>query len=85
MELSSCHTAFINNYFIEGHVPAEDIKALLLQKPDAFGITVPNMPLGSPGMEIDDRKDPYDTLLVKRNVSSEVFRSHREVAYYQLF
>tara|TARA_B100001142_G_C14167326_1_gene590819 strand:+ start:497 stop:958 length:462 start_codon:yes stop_codon:yes gene_type:complete len=79
LELSSCHTAFINNYFIEGHVPAEDIKALLLQKPDALGITVPNMPLGSPGMEIDDRKDPYDTLLVKRNGSSEIFRSHREI------
>ena len=78
LELSSCHTAFINNYFIEGHVPAEDIRALLFQKSDALGLTVPNMPLGSPGMEIDDRKDPYDTLLVKRNGSSEVFRSHRE-------
>jgi len=80
LELSSCHTAFINSYFVEGHVPAEDIKALLFQKLDALGLTVPNMPLGSPGMEMDDRKDPYDTLLVKRNGSSEVFRSHGEVA-----
>jgi hypothetical protein len=81
LELSSCHTAFVNNYFVEGHVPVEDIKDLLFENPQALGITVPNMPLGSPGMEIDDRKDPYDTLLVKRNGSSEVFRSHREVAY----
>jgi hypothetical protein len=79
LELSSCHTAFINNYFVEGHVPAEDIKALLFEKPDALGLSVPNMPLGSPGMEMGDQKDPYDTLLVKSNGSSRVFRSHREI------
>ena len=78
-ELSSCHTAFINNYFVEGHVPAEDIKALLFEKPDALGVSVPNMPLGSPGMEMGGQKDPYDTLLVKSNGSSKVFRSHREI------
>ena len=79
LELSSCHTAFINNYFVEGHVPAEDIKALLFEKPDALGLSVPNMPLGSPGMEMGDQKDPYDTLLVKSNGSSRVFRSYREI------
>jgi hypothetical protein len=79
LELSSCHTAFINSYFVEGHVPAEDIKALLFEKPDALGLSVPNMPLGSPGMEMGDQKDPYDTLLVKRNGSSKAFRSHREI------
>ena len=78
LELSSCHTAFVNNYFVEGHVPAEDIKDLIFKKPDALGLSVPNMPLGSPGMEMGNQKDPYDTLLVKRNGNSKVFRSHRE-------
>jgi hypothetical protein len=80
LKLFSCHTAFINGCFVEGHVPAEDVKSLLFQQPDALGLTVPDMPLGSPGMEMGDRKDPFDTLLVKRNGSSEVFRSHREIA-----
>jgi hypothetical protein len=79
LELSSCHTAFINNYFVEGHVPAEDIKALLFEKPDALGLSAPIMPLGSPGMEMGDQKDPYVTLLVRSNGSSRVFRSHREI------
>ena len=79
-ELAACHTAFIKNYFVEGHVPAEDIKALLSQRPDALGLTVPGMPVGSPGMEMGNRKDPFDTLLVKRDGSSEVFRSHRAIA-----
>ena len=78
-ELSSCHTAFINNYFVEGHVPAEDIKALISEKPDALGLSVPNMPIGSPGMEMGNQKDSYDTLLVKSNGSSKVFRSHRKI------
>lgn len=79
LELSSCHTAFVNSYFVEGHVPAEDIKALLFENLDALGLSVPNMPLGSPGMEIGGQKDPYDTLLVTRNGSTKVFRSHREI------
>jgi hypothetical protein len=74
-ELSSCHTAFINSYFVEGHVPAEDIKALIFEKPEALGLSVPNMPIGSPGMEMRNQKDPYDTLLVKSNGSSKVFRA----------
>ena len=79
-ELSSCHTAFINNYFVEGHVPAKDIKALIFEKPEASGLSVPNMPLGSPGIEMGDQKDPFDTILVKNNGISSVFRSHRSIA-----
>ena len=79
LELSSCHTAFINNYFVEGHVPAEDIKALISEKPEALGLCVPNMPIGSPGMEMGNQKDPYDTLLVKSNGSTRVFRMHRSI------
>ena len=77
LELSSCHTAFINNYFIEGHVPAEDIKDLISEEPEALGLSVPDMPLGSPGMEMGNQKEPYDTLLVNINGGSEIFRSHR--------
>lgn len=72
-DLQSCHTGQIEGYVIEGHVPAQDIKRLLAEKPDAIGLTVPGMPLGSPGMESGDRREPYDVLLVRRDGSTEVF------------
>lgn len=50
----SCHTAEVGGYFIEGHVPAEDVKRLLADRPDAKGLVLPGMPLGSPGMEVPD-------------------------------
>ncbi|MCC1492817.1 DUF411 domain-containing protein [Cognatishimia sp. F0-27] len=75
-ELSSCHTAFIDGYFIEGHVPASDVQRLLSERPDALGLTVPGMPIGSPGMEMGNQRDAYDTLLVLRDGSTEVFESH---------
>ena len=76
-KLASCHTGLIDGYAIEGHVPAADIKRLLEMRPDAVGLTVPNMPLGSPGMEQPDGKtEPYDVLLVKKDGSTEVFASH---------
>lgn len=61
-KMTSCHTAFIGDYIIEGHVPAADIKRLLLEKPDINGLAVPKMPIGSPGMEFEDRQDPYAVL-----------------------
>ena len=75
-ELSSCHTAFIDDFFIEGHVPAGDVQRLLAERPDVLGLTVPGMPIGSPGMEMGDRRDAYDTLLVLRDGSTEVFQHH---------
>ncbi|MBR8836028.1 MAG: DUF411 domain-containing protein [Stigonema ocellatum SAG 48.90 = DSM 106950] len=57
--LTSCHTAIVNGYVIEGHVPADDIKRLLQEKPNVLGLSVPQMPVGTPGMEIGNRKDPY--------------------------
>lgn len=75
-EMRSCHTAKVGGYVIEGHVPASDIKRLLKEKPDAVGLTVPGMPIGSPGMEMGDRKDRYDVLLVKRDGTPEVFAKH---------
>lgn len=76
-KLGSCHTAEVGGYAIEGHVPAADIKRLLAQKPAAVGLAVPGMPIGSPGMEVGDRRDPYDVLLVARDGSTRVFQSHR--------
>lgn len=58
-QVASCHTAVINGYLIEGHVPADDIKRLLKQKPRVRGLAVPQMPKGAPGMEMGDQKDPF--------------------------
>ena len=75
-ELASCHTAQISGYFIEGHVPADDIRRLLAERPKALGLAVPGMPIGSPGMEMGDQRDPYDTLLVTGPGASQVFARH---------
>lgn len=77
-DMRSCHTAVIQGYFIEGHVPAADIRKLLRERPKARGITVPGMPIGSPGMEQGDRRDAYDTLLVLADGSSRVFAKHNQ-------
>jgi len=75
--LASCHTGLIDGYAIEGHVPAADIKRLLEERPDAIGLTVPNMPIGSPGMEQPGGEtEPYDVLLVKKDGNAEVFARH---------
>jgi hypothetical protein len=76
----SCHTARIGGYVVEGHVPAREIRRLLAEKPDAIGIAVPGMPVGSPGMdgpEYRGRRDPYDVLLVLRDGGSRVYASYR--------
>ena len=83
--LGSCHTALVGGYLIEGHVPVADVRKLIKEKPKALGITVPGMPVGSPGMdgpEYGGRKHPYDVLLVTKNfmnsdVSTRVFTSYR--------
>lgn len=73
----SCHTAEVAGYFVEGHVPAEDIKRLLAQKPDAKGLVLPGMPAGSPGMEMPDgRSEPYTVELVARDGSTAPFAHH---------
>ena len=76
VDLSSCHTATIGNYFIEGHVPAKDIRKLLLEGPKALGLSVPGMPIGSPGMEMGENIEPFETLLVFENGETKVFNSH---------
>ncbi|QSP95430.1 DUF411 domain-containing protein [Marinobacter salinisoli] len=74
--LASCHTAFVGDYVIEGHVPAHDIHRLLKQAPQARGLTVPGMPVGSPGMEMGDRKDPYQVLLFNEQGQTKVFADY---------
>lgn len=72
----SCHTAFVNGYVIEGHVPAEDIKRLLAEKPKVAGLAVGGMPVGSPGMEVGNRKDAYDVIAFNRDGTTRVFAKH---------
>ena len=76
-ELSSCHLATIGGYVVVGHVPAADVGRLLKERPKALGITVPGMPLGSPGMEMPDgRKEPYQTLLLLPGGKTRLFARH---------
>lgn len=80
LSLGSCHTAVIGGYAIEGHVPARDVLRLLAQRPDAVGLAVPGMPVGSPGMdgpEYGARRDPFDVLLVAHDGRTTVFASYR--------
>jgi len=72
-KLASCHTAKIDGYVVEGHVPSSDIKRLIAERPDAIGLTVPGMPVGSPGMEQGAEFEPYDVLLIKKDGATEVF------------
>lgn len=73
----SCHTAEIDGYFIEGHVPAADVKRLLAERPEARGLTVPGMPAGSPGMEMPDGTvHPYAVELVRNDGSTSEYARH---------
>ena len=75
--LTSCHTAKVGDYVIEGHVPASAIKRLLREKPAVAGLSVPGMPLGSPGMEVPRKKDAYDVVAFDKAGKTAVFESHR--------
>jgi len=75
-ELASCHTAMIDGYVVEGHVPSADVQRLLEERPDAIGLSVPGMPEGSPGME-GPNPNPYDVLLINSDGSTSVFSSYR--------
>jgi len=75
----SCHTAVVDGYAIEGHVPASDIRRLLKERPAAIGLAVPGMPVGSPGMdgpEYRGRKDAYDVLLLEAGGGASVYRRY---------
>ena len=73
----ACHTAEVAGYFIEGHVPATDVKRLLVEKPDAKGLVLPGMPMGSPGMEMPDgHAEPYTVELVRRDGTTAAVTAH---------
>lgn len=72
----SCHTATVNGYVLEGHVPAREIQRLLRDKPVSIGLAVPGMPVGSPGMEMGTATDAYDVVLVLKDGSALVFQSY---------
>lgn len=71
-QLASCHTAFIDGYVIEGHVPAKDIERLLKERPRVAGLSVPGMPMGTPGME-GYRKDPFNVVSFTRKGKTGIF------------
>jgi hypothetical protein len=75
-EHAGCHTAEIDGYVVEGHVPAADIRRLLDERPEAIGIAAPGMPVGSPGMEMGGQTEPYDVVLVTEPGNAVLFERH---------
>ncbi|HEX6372214.1 MAG TPA: DUF411 domain-containing protein [Longimicrobium sp.] len=74
--LASCHTAIVDGYVVEGHVPADVIRRMLRERPQVAGIAVPGMPVGSPGMEVPGgRKDPYDIIAFSRDGKVSVYET----------
>jgi hypothetical protein len=73
--LGACHTALVDGYVVEGHVPAVDIRKLLAERPKALGLAVPGMPMGSPGMDAA-HGDAYEVLLFQADGSTRVFHAY---------
>lgn len=69
----SCHTARVEGYMVEGHVPVADIRRMLDERPDAVGLAVPGMPYGSPGMGAESERDAYEVFLIRGDGSTQVF------------
>jgi hypothetical protein len=74
--LAACHTAVVGNYVVEGHVPAQDVKRLLRETPEVQGLSVPGMPVGSPGMERGNRVEPYDVVTFTPGGDTTVFAQY---------
>ena len=72
----SCHTAIVDGYVVEGHVPAADIKRLLKERPAVVGLAVPGMPIGSPGMEFGSTVQPYNVLSFDRSGQVKVYSTY---------
>lgn len=75
-DVATCHTGKIGGYFVEGHVPAEDVRRMLRERPDIIGIAVPGMPQGSPGMEQGGTPESYDVIAIGKDGSRKVWASH---------
>jgi len=74
--LASCHTTLVGGYVIEGHVPVEDVRRLLKEKPAVLGLAAPGMPAGSPGMDVPN-SPPYDVVSFDKDGRTRVFASHK--------
>ena len=74
--LASCHTAIINGYIVEGHVPAGDIKAMLKEKMKIKGLAVPGMVAGTPGMEMGDQKAPFKVFAFDKDGQMQIYKSY---------
>ncbi len=74
--LQSCHTAVVNGYVLEGHVPASEVQRLIKERPAVVGVTVPGMPIGSPGMEVGNAVQPYNVLTFDKQGQTSVFASY---------
>jgi hypothetical protein len=74
--LASCHTALVEGYVIEGHVPAADIRKMLAEKPNIVGLSVPGMPQGTPGMEMSGRKQPFAVISFDKNGNQENYTEY---------
>jgi hypothetical protein len=77
-DLESCHTTIINGYVTEGHIPADDIKRFLQEKPDMIGLSVPGMPLGTPGMESGDKKQPFAVFAFNKTGTPQVYKQYQD-------
>jgi len=75
-ELESCHTAVVDGYVIEGHVPAGDVKKMLQTKAVVAGLAAPGMPSGSPGMEMGGRKDSFSVIAFDKNGKTQTFNQY---------
>jgi hypothetical protein len=79
LELQSCHTAIVDGYIVEGHVPVAEIERLLAERPDLLGIAVPGMPVGAPGMEVAGAAaQPFDVMAWDKSGQITVFASYRQ-------
>ena len=76
-ELAACHTTIVDGYVMEGHIPADDIKRFLQEKPELAGLAVPGMPIGTPGMEAKDIKQPFEVLAFNNRGEVEVFNEYQ--------
>ncbi len=76
-DFASCHTSEVAGYLVEGHIPVADVKHLIAQKPDIAGISVPGMPIGTPGMEMGDRKQSFNVFAFQQDGQTQVFNSYK--------
>jgi hypothetical protein len=75
-QLQSCHTALVEGYTVEGHVPAGDVLRMIEERPQIVGIAAPGMPIGSPGMEMGSQRDRYDVVAFQKDGKTSVWASH---------